>query len=467
MGFSAVWISPVTLNLQQKTKDLESYHGYWQQDLYAVNSQFGTMKDLKDLSDALHKRDMYLMLDVVVGNMAFAGAPEKVDYSVFAPFNQQAFFHPYCPIPDAGDVLGVQKCWLGDTEVSLPDLRTEDPTVANMLYDWITSLVSNYSVDGIRIDSVANLSPDFLPGLNKAAGSYCLGEVHDGGVESACGFQRLLDGFLNFPIYYPLTRAFQNSSHTMSDLVDAIAAELDACKDVTLLGTFSENHDLPRFASFTSDLSLAQNILTFNILYEGIPVLYYGQEHNLDGSFNPVNREALWLKQYDTSAPLYQLTSTLNTLRTHAITSNDTYLDYIGRVIHHDEHTLAVRKGFDDNQIIMLLNNNGAESSAYETNLSGTGFREGKTVIEVISCKTMTAGKGGDLAVKIERGAPQVFYPVASLDGTSICKGEDQNGSGNRGSNSTKPSTSPELLKPLSTGLCMSVLLWIWIFLSQ
>lgn len=108
MGFSAVWISPVTLNLLQKTKDLESYHGYWQQDLYAVNSQFGTMKDLKDLSDALHKRDMYLMLDVVVGNMAFAGAPEEVDYSVFAPFDQQTFFHPYCPIPDAGNVTGVQ-----------------------------------------------------------------------------------------------------------------------------------------------------------------------------------------------------------------------------------------------------------------------------------------------------------------------------------------------------------------------
>lgn len=109
MGFSAVWISPVTLNLLQKTKNLESYHGYWQQDLYAVNPQFGTMEDLKDLSDALHKRDMYLMLDVVVGNMAFAGAPEEVDYSVFDPFNQQQFFHPYCPMPDPGNVTGVQE----------------------------------------------------------------------------------------------------------------------------------------------------------------------------------------------------------------------------------------------------------------------------------------------------------------------------------------------------------------------
>jgi alpha-amylase len=62
--------------------------------------------------------------------------------------------------------------------------------------------------------------------------------------------------------YYPLTRAFQNTSHTMSDLVDTIAAELDTCKDVTLLGTFSENHDIPRFASFTSDLSVSKIYLS-------------------------------------------------------------------------------------------------------------------------------------------------------------------------------------------------------------
>jgi alpha-amylase len=48
----------------------------------------------------------------------------------------------------------------------------------------------------------------------------------------------------------------------MSDLVDTIAAELDACKDVTLLGTFSENHDIPRFASFTSDLSVSKTYLS-------------------------------------------------------------------------------------------------------------------------------------------------------------------------------------------------------------
>jgi alpha-amylase len=118
MGFSAVWISPVTLNLVQKTVNLGSYHGYWQQDLYAVNSEFGTMEDLKDLSGALHKRDMYFILDVVVGNMAFAGPPEAVDYSVFDPFDQQHYFHPYCDMPDAGNVTGVREVSGGNRSFS-------------------------------------------------------------------------------------------------------------------------------------------------------------------------------------------------------------------------------------------------------------------------------------------------------------------------------------------------------------
>jgi alpha-amylase len=220
-------------------------------------------------------------------------------------------------------------------------------------------------------------------------------------------------------------------------------------------------------------VQLAENVLTFNMLYEGIPVLYYGQEQNLNGSFNPVNREALWLTGYDISAPLYRLTSTLNALRTHAITSNDTYLNYIGTAILHDAHTLALRKGFDGNQIIILLNNNGADSRTYEITLSGTGFSERENITEVIGCKTMTAGREGDLAVGIEKGAPQVFYPTASLEGTSICKAGDHAGYGNSGGGSGKPNASlaarrfPEPLEPLWNCLWMSVFICFWIFVSQ
>jgi alpha-amylase len=58
MGFDAIWISPITKNIEQNTAYGEAYHGYWQQDIYSVNSHFGTMEDLKALAEALHLRDM-------------------------------------------------------------------------------------------------------------------------------------------------------------------------------------------------------------------------------------------------------------------------------------------------------------------------------------------------------------------------------------------------------------------------
>lgn len=58
MGFDSVWISPVTAQLTGQTAYGYAYHGYWQQDLYEINSHFGTAEDLKSLSKALHSRGM-------------------------------------------------------------------------------------------------------------------------------------------------------------------------------------------------------------------------------------------------------------------------------------------------------------------------------------------------------------------------------------------------------------------------
>jgi alpha-amylase len=36
MGFTAIWITPVTEQLTQDTGDGEAYHGYWQQEMYVI-----------------------------------------------------------------------------------------------------------------------------------------------------------------------------------------------------------------------------------------------------------------------------------------------------------------------------------------------------------------------------------------------------------------------------------------------
>lgn len=58
MGFTAIWISPITENIPDLTYEGAAYHGFWPQKINQVNSNFGTAADLKALSNALHQRGM-------------------------------------------------------------------------------------------------------------------------------------------------------------------------------------------------------------------------------------------------------------------------------------------------------------------------------------------------------------------------------------------------------------------------
>lgn len=197
MHFDALWISPVVAQLQNTTSDGESYTAYWAQDLYSLNSNFGTADELRELIDEVHRRGMYLMLDIVVNHMgmnsarnrvtigtdyaiAFAGPSENVDYSVLKPFDDQKYYHSYCAVNGNTNETNVEACWLGSNVVSLPDLRTEDDVVRDMLTDWIREMVSNYSIDGLRIDTALNVEPEFFPDFVEASGVFATGETMHG-----------------------------------------------------------------------------------------------------------------------------------------------------------------------------------------------------------------------------------------------------------------------------------------------
>ena len=63
----------------------------------------------------------------------------------------QSQYHPYCPI-QWGNTTSEQNCWLGDTNVTLPDVNTQDPGVVSAYTTWIKALVDEFKIDGLRID---------------------------------------------------------------------------------------------------------------------------------------------------------------------------------------------------------------------------------------------------------------------------------------------------------------------------
>ena len=422
MGFTAVWISPIVKNVEGYTADGSGYHGYWAKDIFSVNPHFGSPADLMALSNALHKKGMYLMVDIVVNHMGYIGSVNSIDYSVFNPFGSQSYFHPYCPI-DYNNQTSAEICWMGDNTVPLPDIKTEDTTVRSIYQNWIKDLVANYSIDSIRLDTCSEVEQSFFPGFVDASGVYVVGEVFNGNPTYTCPYQNYLPGVLNYPAYFWVTQAFQNTGGSISNLVNGISAMKQDCADTTLLGSFLENHDNPRFPSLTSDVSLIKNAIAFTMLADGIPIIYYGQEQEFAGGSVPNNREAFWTSGYSTSSPLYSHISTLNKLRRQAISRSSTYATYQASTVYNDTSTIVMRKGNTGYQIVGVFSNKGSSGASYSLTLasSATGFSPSQNVIEVLGCTKTTTDSKGNLLVSMASGLPRIFYSEAQLSGSGLC----------------------------------------------
>ncbi|KAH8657061.1 glycoside hydrolase family 13 protein [Tricladium varicosporioides] len=440
MGFTAIWISPVVTNIAGNSLDGSSYHGYWAQDIYSINSNFGTKADLVALSAALHARGMYLMVDVVTNHMGYLGCGSCVDYSIYKPFNSKSYYHDFCLI-DYNNVTSIKSCWEGDNIVSLPDMRTEDSAVASVWNSWITALVANYSIDGLRIDSAQQVNSAFFPPFQSAAGVHVLGEVFNGDPNYVCPYQTYMSGVLNYPAYFWITQAFQSTSGSISNLVNGINTMKSTCSDTTLLGSFLENHDVDRFPSLTSDESLAKNAIAFTILADGTPIIYEGQEQHYAGTNSGnYNRAAIWLSGYPTTSTFYTWIAKLNQIRNQAIYKSDGYVLYKAYPIYSDSSTIAMRKGDTGSQIISVYSNLGASGSSYTLTLtsSQTGFTASQALIEVMGCTAYTADSSGNLAVAMAGGLTRVFYPKSLLTGSGICPSL----TGTASSTSTKATTT-------------------------
>lgn len=122
-----------------------------------------------------------------------------------------------------------------------------------------------------------------------------------------------------------------------------------------MIGSFMDNHDLPRFNSLTSDKSLSYNALTFTILNGGIPTVYYGTEQDIsDGKGDPSNREALWL--YNdfsmTASPSYARIASLNKIRS-TLAKNPAFVNSVVTAVTEQANDTALARG---GALIVLTN---------------------------------------------------------------------------------------------------------------
>jgi glycosidase len=361
LGATAIWISPVVLNVRGE------FHGYAGRDFYKVDPHWGSLADLQHMIQAAHARGILVIDDIVVnhgGNLVDSGDPGYPAFNLAGyhlrfrnparqyppPFDLNAtnpaltnLFHNFGFTRNFKDPVETE---LGELS-GLDDFKTESPYVRAQMANIYEYWIEQAGFDGFRVDTVKHVEMGFwqewCPAIHKFAAThgkpnfFMFGEVMSDsdakcgsyvGAENGEPFK--LDSALDYPLYFKINSVFAAATGNTKQLEDnykAAAGNYDASAQMRLV-TFLDNHDQPRFLSSDragNHLERLQVALTFLYTARGIPCLYYGTEQAFNGRTDPYDREDMFAGQFESGPslgdnfnmahPLFQLVAKLNNFR--------------------------------------------------------------------------------------------------------------------------------------------------------
>ncbi|EFC43633.1 predicted protein [Naegleria gruberi] len=398
LGFNAIWISPIVLNLPG------GYHGYWAQDWFAVNPHFGTQADLINLVKTAHSMDIWVMVDVVFNHVG----PVGFDFSEISPFNSSTHYHPYCQINNWSNQTEVEYCRLAD----LPDLDQSNNFVYKTLSNWITDFVLNtFGFDGIRIDTVPEISKTFWSDLKtnilapKYGDIYSIGEVLNGDMNYVAPYANILGATLHYPMYFVLKSIFSQGG-SMYQIRNTINSARSLVKDTSLLGVFIDNHDNPRFLNYESDYKLYQNALTYVLTSEGIPIFYYGTEQGFNGGADPFNREPLWPTSFNQNSYLFTFVQKIMNFR------NTHFQEFLNNPLQVERYVANNFYAFSRGNVFVATTNVGSSYGRLQYTITYHPYSDGTVLCDIFwgnnDCETVT---NGQFTVVLLNGESKIYYP--------------------------------------------------------
>lgn len=327
LGIDIIWISPI---YQSPFVD----QGYDISDYYKIAEEFGSMEDFDELLSESKKRNMYIVMDLVVNHCSdkhewFQKAlrdpdGEYADYFYIregrdgkAPNNIRSYFGGSVWEP----IEGTNKYYLHSFAKEQPDLNWENPKLREEIYKMINWWLER-GVSGFRIDAIINIAKnldfpeypvdgdDGLSSIgNFIADSDGIGEKLEELKHET--FERY-DAFTVGEVFNmkddQLGEFIGDDGHfsTMFDFTaeglsfgangwyskvkpefkvwrDALFESQKKCEGIGFLANIIENHDEPRGASnylpdYADNDKGVKMLATTSILFRGIPFIYQGQE---------------------------------------------------------------------------------------------------------------------------------------------------------------------------------------------
>lgn len=403
IGCNALYIGPLFESVG---------HGYETTDYKKLDCRLGDNKDLTDFVAACHENGIRVILDGVFNHTGR-------DFFAFQDIKKNRESSPYrdwyCNVNFSGnteynDGFSYEN-WGGYN--LLVKLNQQNPAVRDYICDVIRLWVSEFDIDGIRLDAADVLDFEYMKALRQTANEvkpdfWLMGEVIHG------DYTRWVnEGTLHSVTNYHLHKAlysghndhnFFEIAHTVKRLYEMGGNRPEGLK----LYNFTDNHDVERIYTKLSNKAHFTPVHILLYTLPGVPSIYYGSEFGIEGKKENYSddslRPALNLSDYEdalSTNPCTRLIATLSSIRQQNKALS--YGDY--RELSLTNRQYAFSRNTPEESVIITVNN---DDSDFVMTVPATGASQ---YIGALSGEKADVSNG-TIAVNVRANSGDIWVPV-------------------------------------------------------
>lgn len=278
LGCTAIYIGPLFES---------STHGYDTRDYKLVDRRLGTNEEFCQFVKMCHENQIRVVVDGVFNHtgrefFAFQDLKANRENSRYRYWYRDVDFGGNTPYQDGFYYAAWRGCY------ELANLNLDNEEVRSYLYEVIHFWISEFDIDGIRLDCADCLNFDFMKEMRRRtveekSDFWLVGEVIHGDY-SRWANPDTLHSVTNYELHKGIYSG--HNDHNYFEIAHTIRRQFDANGGIyrgARLYSFVDNHDVDRIAS---KLNVKENLNpVYTLLYTlpGIPSLYYGSEWGIEG----------------------------------------------------------------------------------------------------------------------------------------------------------------------------------------
>ncbi len=290
LGINGLYLTPVF--------EADSNHKYNTRNYRKVDPHFGTNELLRKLSDEAHKRGIRIMLDGVFNH---TGTDIFFWKDVLAKGRDSEYFDWYMintwPIEQGRDTRD-GRYYSFAFEESMPKLNTNHPGVRKYLLDTVAFWITEFDIDGLRLDVGNEVSHLFLKELRSMTAEmkpdfYLLGEIWHDAIEWLKGDE--YDSVMNYPLstvisnfwVYPEWKKIRFEQGVNQSFTTYMQQNND------VMFNLLDSHDTNRLIDKVGDIDIFYQQLAVLYTMPGSPCIFYGTEIAMEGGHDPDCRRCM------------------------------------------------------------------------------------------------------------------------------------------------------------------------------